>query len=197
MSGILFLMVQYMYISKGFSKTASIRPTGRIFTPGIFSGQLIVCSETFAPTHPDHAGPHHSNLWNSVKPHVTGSVKGWFFSPQIIQQVHKLQFRITELHIPDFLIKLWTRIKFAQLLTQILETVLFWTLLSTRQYNIPLNSAVKYFSDKYLPQIVQSTICPSWSEKSKRDWCRPVHIYLKTVSAKHLHRLQMWLRDRY
>ena len=29
--------------SKGFSKTASMRPTGRIFTPGIFSGQLIAC----------------------------------------------------------------------------------------------------------------------------------------------------------
>ena len=57
------------------------------------------------------------------------------FCLQIFQQVHKLQLGITELHIPDFLIKLWTRIKFAQLLTQILETILFWTLLS-RQDNI-------------------------------------------------------------
>ena len=63
--------------SKGFSKTASVRPTWEISTPGIFSGQLIACSETFTCTHPKHQGQHHSNLWNFVKPPVTLLVKGW------------------------------------------------------------------------------------------------------------------------
>ena len=66
--------------SKGFSKTASVRPTWEISTPGIFSGQLIACSETFTCTHPKHQGQHHSNLWNFVKPPVTLLVKGWFWS---------------------------------------------------------------------------------------------------------------------